>query len=107
MVGSARVTAAVLAALLILSAQPPHGARALQQPPRDTSAPRANPTPPSARIAGTVVTADTGKPVKRVRVNASTWNMRKWSSAARTKSFARIGAPGYTSMNLGVVSSET
>src|SRR5207248_6712134 len=71
MVRPTRVTAAGLAAFLILAAQPPHAAHAWQQPPRDTSAAHVNPTPPSARIAGTVVTADTGKPVKRARVLAT------------------------------------
>src|SRR5437899_11040597 len=71
MVRPIAITAAALAALLILAAERPHSAQALQQPPRDTSASRANPTPPSAKIAGTVVTADTGKPVKRARVLAT------------------------------------
>src|SRR5438270_4673039 len=71
MVRFTRVTAAGLAALLILAAQRPDSAQASQQPPRDTSAQRANPTLPSAKIAGTVVTADTGKPVKRARVLAT------------------------------------
>lgn len=44
-----------------------------------------------------------GLPVKRVRVNASTWNIRKRVSAAYADSFARIRAPSYTSVNLGVV----
>jgi len=71
MVRSLRATAPILAAFLILAAQRPHGADAVQQPPRDTSAQRVNPTPPTGKIAGTVVTADTGKPVKRARVLAS------------------------------------
>src|SRR5206468_1154301 len=52
----------VLAATCLLSAQS-------QQPPRDTSAQR--PATPSGKISGTVVTADTGKPVKRARVFAN------------------------------------
>src|SRR5437763_11076744 len=71
MVRPARVPAAVLSGLLMLAAQPPQGAAALQQPPRDTSAQRTTPTPASAKLAGTVVAADTGKPVKRARVLAT------------------------------------
>src|SRR5438477_11813819 len=71
MVRCARVTAAGLAALVTLAAQRPHSAQASQQPPRDTATQRVHPTPSSGRIAGTVVTADTGKPVKRARVLAT------------------------------------
>lgn len=39
-----------------------------QQPPRDTPAQRSGAPAPAAKISGTVVTADTGKPVKRARV---------------------------------------
>ena len=42
-----------------------------QQPPRDTSAQRPAQTTPAGRISGTVLTADTGKPVKRARVFAT------------------------------------
>src|ERR1700721_1156046 len=46
-----------------------------------------------------------GLPENRVAVNASTWKMRKSVSAAYSKSFARIRATGYTSLNPGVVRS--
>src|SRR2546425_12765001 len=42
-----------------------------QQPPRDTSAQRSGQSTPAGKIAGTVLTADTGKAVKRARVFAS------------------------------------
>src|SRR3982750_51950 len=42
-----------------------------QQPPRDTSAQRNAPATPTGKISGSVLTADTGKPVKRARVFAS------------------------------------
>src|SRR5262245_5595976 len=61
---------AILTAIA-LSAQTPGQNRGPQQPPRDTSAQR--PTtettpPPKGRIAGRVLTADTGRPVARARV---------------------------------------
>jgi len=42
-----------------------------QQPPRDTSAQRNATAAPAGKISGTVVTADTGKPVKRARIFAT------------------------------------
>src|SRR5262249_25572297 len=52
----------IVAAISILGAQSP-------QPPRDTPAP--SPATPAGKLSGTVVTADTGKPVKRARVFVS------------------------------------
>jgi len=49
----------------------PSSAQTPQQPPRDTSAQPKPPATPSGKISGTVVTGDTGKPVKRARVFAS------------------------------------
>src|SRR5262245_34795627 len=61
---------AILTAIA-LSAQTPGQNRGPQQPPRDTSAQRTttDATPPAkGRIAGRVLTADTGRPVARARV---------------------------------------
>ena len=52
----------IVAAISIVGAQSP-------QPPRDT--PAQPPAAPTGKISGTVVTADTGKPVKRARVFVS------------------------------------
>src|SRR5262245_27515430 len=55
-------------AAIALSAQQTQNRR--QQPPRDTSAqrPTSDATPEKGRIAGRVLTADTGRPVSRARV---------------------------------------
>jgi len=55
----------VIASGALAAQTPPRPA----QPPRDTSAQRQ--ATPAGRISGTVVTADSGKPVKRARVLAS------------------------------------
>jgi hypothetical protein len=66
------ISAVLVAAAIALGAQqsPPQSQRSsLQQPARDTPA---QPAPaPSGRISGRVVTADTGRPVKRARVFVS------------------------------------
>src|SRR2546427_1046385 len=56
----------VLAAATLRSPDPQS-----QQPPRDTSAQQSGQSTPAGKIAGTVLTADTGKAVKRARVFAS------------------------------------
>ena len=63
-------SAALVAAAVTLGAQqsPPQGQRPSSQPPaRDTPAQPATPAP-SGKISGRVVTADSGRPVKRARV---------------------------------------
>src|SRR5258705_13837475 len=63
-------SAVLVAAAAILGAQqsPPQGQRpSSQQPARDTPAQSATPAP-SGKISGHVVTADSGRPVKRARV---------------------------------------
>ncbi|HTK28361.1 MAG TPA: carboxypeptidase-like regulatory domain-containing protein [Vicinamibacterales bacterium] len=63
------VPAVVLASCWLAgaAAAPQAGQGPPQQPPRDTSAQPAVP-PPTSRITGRVVAADTGRPVKRARV---------------------------------------
>src|SRR3977135_644917 len=63
-------SAVLVAAAVALGAQQgqPQGQRpSSQQPARDPPAPPVTPAP-SGRIGGRVVTADTGRPVKRARV---------------------------------------
>src|SRR5262249_42293959 len=64
MVRRSIVALVLVAPVLILSAQPAPP----QQPARDTSA---HVQTPAGKISGTVLTADTGKPVKRARVLAN------------------------------------
>ncbi len=62
-----------MACAVALGAQSPaRPAAGSQQPARDTSAqPKDAPPPPAGRITGRVVTADTGRPLKRARVYVS------------------------------------
>jgi hypothetical protein len=69
-----RIALAVILGLcgsVLCGQQPQPGRLGSQQPARDTSARKDAPPAPTGRIAGRVLAADTGRPVKRARVFAT------------------------------------